>query len=441
LKTVCLHKKGVWKYLLSVNPWLCACLFAVISMAGSGACFGQSITDVSSAHTPTGWQIQVLLSDSLGKGPGTCKIVDLARTRDLNLESCSTSVIGNVVAIQVAPSEPMTSDVPYLVALSNLDFTDPARHVEVLVKLVKVPKSVAPESEKSPTGSETGHSSVSNSPCLLSRFGQIARAKLGSASGRDDSNLYFSGQITHSSGQDFEGSYDVKADLSGRCLIANTVHLIGPVLDLKGGSDPNTTPDSLNFALQWEFPLVSPREAPISSIRLAQFAKLETTDDFLQRNIIYNADLRGVFRPWIFNSASTIRAHLRPVVGVETGKNLRSIAPQLDGNGIARLKAGTSFFLIFDLGKPGLQDVTFETNYDRRWPLLNEIRLVRSQSGVTEIFSGTNPRDYVRQTVAIGLTKFVAINVAYEYGSLPPVYQFVDNKFTFGISLRAAFPK
>ena len=54
---------------------------------------------------------------------------------------------------------------------------------------------------------------------------------------------------------------------------------------------------------------------------------------------------------------------------------------------------------------------------------------------------GTNPRDYVKQTMTIDVTKFLGVNVAYEYGSLPPLYKFLDSKFTFGLDVKMKFGK
>jgi len=190
----------------------------------------------------------------------------------------------------------------------------------------------------------------------------------------------------------------------------------------------------------WEMPLARRGSlAKLGSLRLTQKATLESTQDFAQRDFIYGVDLRGILKPWLLSHDAKVRLHFYPRLGTELGKNLRGIIPDVDGKNIARLKAGTSLFLIFDFESSALKDISFETTYDRRWPLISEVTFTQANPGFSSVPIGTNPRDYVKEDMNLDVTKYLGFTASYEYGSLPPKYAFLDSKFTFGLSLKAAF--
>jgi hypothetical protein len=282
---------------------------------------------------------------------------------------------------------------------------------------------------------------VSPGTCTFFRFKQLVTGDLDSAGDRNSSDIYFSGQVTHSRGGDFQGTYDVKTDLSGRCTFWGRVNRIGPTLDLKGGNDPNGDPDSLNFSWMWETPIISAGHASkIGALRLKQDATLQSTQDFTQRDFIYDVVLREVLRPWIPDTSGVFRGHFFPEIGVEAGKNLRGVIPAVDGRNIARPKIGASLLLIVDRQKKVPNGFSLETNYTRRWPLIPEVTFKQASTGkFTSVNIGTNPRDDVKEALNFNITKFLGFSAAYEYGSLPPKYKFLDSKFTFGLNLKAAF--
>lgn len=371
-------------------------------------------------------QLQVNLSESLTQNPSHCLVLDVVHERILHIQQCIRGGVGGgFIVIDLAPPQRLNFDTSYLVTLDGLEFHN-SGHVDALSGLVSQASSVTPP----PTPSV----------CVFSRIQQLIHADLDGAGDRDGSNIYFSGQVTHSRGGDFQGTYDTKADLTGRCTFWNRVNLIGPALDLTGGNDPNGDPDSLNFSWMWEMPL-SGRGYPrkLGSLRLTQKATLESTQDFAQRDFIYGAELRAILRPLFLSHAAKVRLHFYPRLGTEVGKNLRGIIPAVDGKNIARLKTGISIFLIFDFQAAALQDISFETTYDRRWPLISEVTFTQTDAGFSSVQIGTGPRDYVKETFNLDVTKYLGLTASYEYGSLPPKYTFLDSKFTFGLSLKAAF--
>jgi hypothetical protein len=165
---------------------------------------------------------------------------------------------------------------------------------------------------------------------------------------------------------------------------------------------------------------------------------LESTQDFLQRDLIYSLDLKAVLQT---KKDRKVQTYLYPDMGSETGKNLRGVLPQIDGRSIARLKIGATDYIIFNTNLPWLQDITLQTNWTRRWIMIPEITYKTNKSGpqFSKVAISTGARDYVNPALTFDLTKWLGITASYEYGSLPPKYQFLESKFTFGVSVKAAF--
>lgn len=267
-------------------------------------------------------------------------------------------------------------------------------------------------------------------------------------SGRDDSTFYFNGQTTHSRGKDFSGTYDFKADLSTRNGLGKQLQC-GFFADLKGGNDPNGSPDSLNLGVKLDGPLHTwnfTNPAPwwnlkehLNQLRWTNSPHLESTEDFTNKNFIFASDFTLSLKSLTPSGNYTPQIYLRPRAGVEAGKNLRSAVPGADGRSIARIKAGTALILYFPVKKPALNDITLETQYDRRWPLRDEVNQDVNNGVFSAVKINTRPRDYVKETFTLNATKFIGFTVAYEYGSLPPIFKLLDSKFTIGLNVKAAF--
>lgn len=377
-------------------------------------------------HTKSDLQgitLQVGLDENITRPPKSCSVSEGTNGRILKIASCVAGSGPGVIDITLDPNEHLDPDASYMVTFRDFE-SSTSKHVNVLTQLLPVAQLPALAPNKG--------------WCFFSKIQQIFAGQLDPGQSRDGSDLYFTGQVTHSRGGEFQGTYDVKANLSGRCNMWNRVTLLGPSLDLKGGNDPNADPDSLNFSWLWDM-----RISPVTkfgTIRLKQMASLESTQDFAQRDFIYSADFRSIFRPWFLSTNKKVRAHFYPDGGVEVGKNIRGIIPAVDGKSIARPKVGTSAMLNFAFGANALQSISFETTYARRWPLISEVTFKKGKNaGFASVNIGTNPRDYVKESMNVDFTKFLGLTVSYEYGSLPPKFSFLDSKFTFGLNLKAAF--
>lgn len=49
---------------------------------------------------------------------------------------------------------------------------------------------------------------------------------------------------------------------------------------------------------------------------------------------------------------------------------------------------------------------------------------------------GKNARHEVEATANLNLTKLLSFSVKYRFGSLPPLFQFVDHQVTFGLTFK-----
>jgi hypothetical protein len=109
----------------------------------------------------------------------------------------------------------------------------------------------------------------------------------------------------------------------------------------------------------------------------------------------------------------------------------------LEGSLIARPMVGADVNLIFDLNKSFLKNIALEANGGRRWLLRNEVSIDTDKNGNTiAVISNTKPKDYVKNSLTIGVTDYLGITFSHEYGRLPPLYKLLDNKMTVGLTYK-----
>ena len=110
---------------------------------------------------------------------------------------------------------------------------------------------------------------------------------------------------------------------------------------------------------------------------------------------------------------------------------------EAQGRFLYRPIAGTTLNLIFPIQAAGLQDISIEGSYIRRWPLRREVSFEEDDDKKLKLVSiGTSPRDYVTAKVNFDFTKAFAATVSYEYGRLPPTFKLVDHKTTIGLTYK-----
>lgn len=407
-----------------------ACVILWVAFLMSAPALAQDPSILFVGLNPTGTGL-VAVIDTAGAGkaagdPAGCLLLDVTHEHLIPVKPCT--VVKDIAAdeVELAPvSDTLDLKAIYQVTIIGLVLGKKA--VPVLQGTYNTLGGAKPPKERA---------------CVFSAFKDLFTGSLTAASSPDTSDFYFQGQSTHSRGGDFQGTYNIKTDLSGRCWTGDAISRIGPSFTLQGGNDPSGSPDSLNFSFLWDRPILySYGPHNIGSLHLVQNATLESTQDFLQKDFVYSVDFMGILRPLV-SGKGTLRTHLFPDAGIEVGKNLRSPIAGADGRAISRMKLGATYFLIFDIKKPWLQDISLSASWTRRWPMIPEVAYKANKAGTTPQFLpvgvGTEPRDYVKPTLNLDLTKYFAVTVAYEYGSLPPKYSFLDSKFTLGLTIKAA---
>jgi len=115
-------------------------------------------------------------------------------------------------------------------------------------------------------------------------------------------------------------------------------------------------------------------------------------------------------------------------------------------NGIFRGVAGA--YAAYYVGKPKPDPTNpylfeFYTSYTARILATREpfitSRQVNGQSQAS-ISLGANTRHYLESGILWNARGYVGIQAKYMYGSLPPLFQFIDNQVTVGITIKAKLP-
>jgi len=406
-------------------------LFVLLSFAAAVSGGTPTVNGVDVGGGGNGLLVNV--SADLAGGPSRCNVFDADANQALRVtcardEHPSAHNIVKIVLVDSQKQErPVDPSHTYAIEMFGVTFEGSKTVVRVL-QAIYTPPSMQP--------SDTVRK---NSLCMASQLMNLFSGKLTAPQDAASADITFNGQTTHSAGGSFQGTYNLKANLSGLCETGKTISRIGPSLSLQGGNDPAGTPDSLNFGFLWDYPIRHfTKSQVIQSVNMINSGALESTQDFLQRDVIYSLDIKAISQT---TNSHKIQSYIYPDMGLETGKNLRGVLPQIDGRNIARLKIGATDYIIFNTKLPWLQDITLQTNWTRRWLLIPEITYKTNKTGpqFSKIAISTGPRDYVNPALTFDLTKWLGVTASYEYGSLPPKYQFLDSKFTFGVTVKAAF--
>lgn len=159
-------------------------------------------------------------------------------------------------------------------------------------------------------------------------------------------------------------------------------------------------------------------------------------------NIIAGGLARFTFKPL---KERSFYATLSPALGIETGRNLnrpsavdmvpvdfsryrgifRGIVGADSSMGVASEDRTTDIF-------------TITGSYRVRLPALDE-PFAKTMHQVTTVDATTKARHWVEVDISSSPWnwKYFALNATYQYGSLPPLFAFVDHKFSIGFTLQA----
>ena len=254
--------------------------------------------------------------------------------------------------------------------------------------------------------------------------------------GKDDSDIYLSGQANGATGQKFSYTADVKLAFPFKKALFSRVNVFAPVFTYNASTDPKANPDTLGLGVDWSFfPLRDLGSLPFTRLELANSPKLEGTHDLDTFNFIHGVRATLLSRVAKMGVASL---YALPYFGQEVGRSISSPVASGEGNLIARPMAGADLNLVFDVNKTYLKNIAFESNGGRRWILRNEVGIDTDKNGKTVAVNiNTKSKDYVKNSVTLNLTDYWGITFSHEYGRLPPLYKLLDNKMTVGFTYKA----
>lgn len=254
-----------------------------------------------------------------------------------------------------------------------------------------------------------------------------AAATFKSANGKKDADIYFSG--TAVAARESKPLYSFESKL-GYFKQLGVWGSLGAKATADAAQETNLDPDSITFSAVYRKVVVL---APLTGLVLqsgligGEFDKENRT-----RNLASGLDATLVLPPTFPTEKSVASINL--LGGFEGGHNYRH---KLDEKGLGnfwRWKMGTNAFLkIKDLGK--LNQLVFSADYTVRLPTEPELfSSVRDGKKTTKLT--TKARHYIAGNVDFMFSDSFGITLQYRYGSLPPVYNLINNSVAVGITFQ-----
>jgi hypothetical protein len=257
---------------------------------------------------------------------------------------------------------------------------------------------------------------------------------------REDAEIYVEGMMEGA--RRAKTAFTVDASVNKRFLYNKDEpeYFWQPFFNIKASTAAKADPNALNFGVNFENPSGRLPDNVLALKRLyfSEAAKFEADKDFKNVNFVGDFRLRLVSR-----HLNQGRVNIVPFFGMELGKNLKSPVAEAKGKLIARPLFGARLYynLYTKEAAGGYQKaLAFETLYERRFLLKREVALDADDDGN---FIGVPltraPRDYVKSSFVYDFAKNFGFKLNYEYGSLPPLFKLVDNKFSVGLVFKGKF--
>jgi hypothetical protein len=265
---------------------------------------------------------------------------------------------------------------------------------------------------------------------------------LAKSKGRDDSDIYVSYELTTARGIATTGTGDLKVAIPFFANFWSRTSKFSPLVDIKASSNEKADPDSLKFALEWFLPVHVGQDpesdVPYTTVDLINSGKIEAPKNFDNVNAIW--EMRWLFPsshfPW---NGKNFRMFLDPFVGIEVGKNLKSPLEETEGKGLIRTMAGANLTVQIPVRNlVALKGFEFTSAYIRRWPLKRELTIDKDADGnFISLVINKAPKDYSDSKFVIKINDYFGPYIGYEWGRLPPNFELVDHKWTFGILFKS----
>jgi hypothetical protein len=249
--------------------------------------------------------------------------------------------------------------------------------------------------------------------------------------GRADSNVYLSGEIEGAKGTKTQFSTDTKIDVPFATKIF--FDEIGPTFDLKASTSKDADADSLNFGVKLrhahnisrDVDPLAPDHRLLRGLVWDLLPGIESDRRFKNTNALLGTRLYFVPGP---TGGKHNLIYFQPFIGYEIGKNLRSPVAAAEHQGVSRGLVGGSVYLKISTS------TSFQLDYIRRFLLRRETFFTEDDNKkLIPLAVGKGPRDYLKSTFEYDFSDFTGITINYEYGRLPPNFEFVNHKFSFGL--------
>jgi hypothetical protein len=273
-----------------------------------------------------------------------------------------------------------------------------------------------------------------------STAGLLSPGKWGASKGKDDANVYIATQINAAIDADPNYSIDAKLEIPFRpLLISRRIQNTGLTFSTQISDAPKADPDSMKLGTYWRTFVwdCGPRCGTGVWFRRLQWRngfQSESNKDFSNTNVVWPTTLRLISKTW----GSSTEFGIRPYLGNELGFNLNSPLPELENRMVDRPLIGLNALLLMPTEVGILSSLNWETLYERRWPLRNELVLQENDhGGLKSLDFGTAPRDYLKSSVTAGFGTYFGLTFSYEYGQLPPSFKLVDHAFKVEVTFKA----
>jgi hypothetical protein len=275
----------------------------------------------------------------------------------------------------------------------------------------------------------------------LEKKKQTQAAQFKAATGKTDSDIYFNGSYTATTGGN---------PVYGIDSFAGYMHAIGPKEDFWGKlgfygqvttkSSTNPSPNSyLAYAvfqrvLAKQGGWLGPFQTPFLSYRLAgvEFDQQGNNRNFVNSPVItfplrFSKGTLGAIRPGL-----TV-PHMTLIAGTEFVKTI--VSPLRENSWITRGLLGATFSAGYAPNKPYLSSLVFTASYQVRLLSSPEVYYKpRTGQKVTPPSIGSQSRPYVDSKLTYNFVKWAGATFEYTYGSLPPAFVLKQSTFALGLT-------
>jgi hypothetical protein len=270
------------------------------------------------------------------------------------------------------------------------------------------------------------------------------------AKGKDDADLYLFGSFL--AGESTKPLYMIDAkgnwmwtkgewDLGIKSALSTNASAQTPVDRTRIDPDSITAAFSAQRIFVWRVPGIEGLDLNLQPLG-GEFSRKTTSSD-----IVGAAQAKLVTKPW-FGPIRWVAVY--PVVGYEGGHSLNQPTTlfkekvNLTGwNGISRAVLGINGEYYWLSKKPTADDTyrfTIDASYQSRilfepepFVTVLDVKTVPTYT----VTLGRRPRPEAEVHITWNFSKYTGLSIQYKYGSLPPLFQFVDHQATVGLTFRA----